>query len=75
MLTPSATVDLSDNVVSKRAWERCVSLLHFGMGRDAVDETDETEVTIGAVRGQAVVGEKVGGSLRLNNVCMERFVH
>jgi hypothetical protein len=45
------------------------------MGRDAVDETDETEVTIGVVRGQAVVGEKVDGSLRLNNVCMERFVH
>lgn len=46
--------DLGDDDVlelTKWAWERCVSSLHFGMGRGQNGERTEAEVTVGVVRG------------------------
>jgi len=47
--------DLADDDVlelTRWAWERCVSALHFGTGRGAGDgERMEAEVTVGVVRG------------------------
>ena len=45
--------DLADDDVlelTRWAWERCASTLHFGTGRGE-EERSEAEVTVGIVRG------------------------